>query len=339
MNSEKILIIGPSWVGDMMMAQSLFKLLKQHKPDCTIDVLASAWTFALLKRMPEVSQAIPNPLNHGELKLKTRFQLAQQLKSSHYHQAIVLANSFKSTLIPWFARIPKRTGWFGEMRFGVLNDARYLDEKKYPLMVEQYIALGLPARAALPKGYPYPSLSISAEQQQNVLQQHQPIWRNRPILALCAGAEFGPAKRWPINYYAEIANQKLRAGWDVWLFGSPKDKLVTDEIMTLTKHQCENLAGRLPLDHTIDLLSLVSAVVTNDSGLMHIAAALNKPVIALYGSTSPHFTPPLSSQAKILRLNLECQPCFSRECPLKHHRCMQDLLPEHVLTAFAELGL
>jgi heptosyltransferase-2 len=321
----------------MVMAQSLFKLLKQQDAQTHIDVLAPAWTFSLLERMPEVSQAIETPFAHGELSLRKRYQFAKRLRSSHYDQAIVLPHSFKSALIPWFAHIPKRTGWCGEFRYGVLNDIRPLDKKRYPLMVNQFMALGLPRDHALPEPI-YPHFTISKTSQEVVLAKHQPLWRGRPILALCAGAEYGPAKRWPAPYYAQIANQKIKERWDIWLLGSQRDRAVTDAIMQMTQHQCGNLAGRPNLAETIDLLSLVDGVVTNDSGLMHVAAALNKPLIALYGPTSPAFTPPLSLHSHVLQLNLPCQPCFARNCPLQHHRCMQDLLPQQVLSIMQSWG-
>jgi heptosyltransferase-2 len=330
-----ILIIGPAWVGDMVMAQSLFRLIKERQPTAVIDVLAPAWTFSLLTRMPEVAEAIEMPITHGQLALGTRYTLAKKLKQRAYDQAIVLPNSFKSALIPWLARIPRRTGWVGECRYGILNDVRRLDKQRYPLMIEQFMALGLPNNEKLTKPYSYPAFLIPAANQHAVLAKHDPIWRGRPILALCAGAAFGPAKRWPANYYAKVANQKISEGWDVWLFGSQKDKAVTDEIMQLTDDACENLAGRLELAETIDLMSLVSGVVTNDSGLLHVAAALQKPIIALYGSTSPAFTPPLSDHATVLKLDLPCQPCFARECPLGHHLCMRDLRPELVLSVIS----
>lgn len=333
--AQKILIIGPSWVGDMVMAQTLFKLLKQQRSEVIIHVLAPAWTFPLLSRMPEVSKAIEMPITHGEFKLLERYKIGKQLRAEKYQQAIVLANSFKSALIPWFAKIPTRSGWLGEVRYILLNDARRLDKKRYALMIEQYLALGLPEGAELPNPYPCPSFNVSKESQDQTLAKHKPIWRGRPILGLGAGAEYGPAKRWPEEYFAEVAKEKLAQGWDVWLFGSPKDKPITDKIMALTDNQCENLAGRLQLFETLDLLSLVSGVITNDSGLMHMAAALNKPVIAIYGSTSPAFTPPLSADAQILKLNLDCQPCFARTCPLNHHRCMRDLVPAQVLSAMS----
>lgn len=336
--SLKILIIGPSWVGDMVMAQCLFKLLKEHYPEATLDVLSPAWTFSILAKMPEISRAIEMPMAHGELNLRARYKLAKELRKEHYDQAIVLPNSFKAALIPWFANIPKRTGWVGEWRYILLNDIRTLNKNRYPLMIEQYLALGLPENTVLSKPYPYPAFQTTAAAQQAVLEKFRPLYRGRPVLALAPGAEFGPAKRWPEEYYAEVAKQKMAEGWDVWLFGSVKDRPITDKIMALTDNQCENLAGKPQLAETIDLLSLTSGLVTNDSGLLHVAAALHISLIVVYGSTSPAFTPPLSATASVLKLDLPCQPCFKRECPLTHHRCMRDITPARVLAAMAHWG-
>ena len=199
---NKILIIGPAWVGDMVMAQCLFKLLKQRQPHAMIDVLAPAWSLPLLARMPEVNAAKVMPIGHGEMALKKRYQLGKALRSEQYQQAIVLPNSFKSALIPFFARIPLRTGWRGEMRYGLLNDVRVLNKRHYPLMIEQFMALGLPTQEKLSKPYPLPALQTFSVTDSG----------SAPILALCPGAEFGPAKRWPEEYYAEIANAKLKEG-------------------------------------------------------------------------------------------------------------------------------
>jgi len=328
--SNKILIIGPAWVGDMVMAQCLFRLLKQRDPNVVIDVLAPAWSLPILARMPEVSSAIVMPIGHGAFALRKRYQIGKSLRDKKYTQSIVLPNSFKSALIPFFANIPVRTGWMREMRFLILNDVRRLNKKRYPLMIERFIALGLPSNAELPQPLPIPSLQISAESCAQALKTHQ-LSLERPILALSPGAEFGPAKRWPEEYYAQIANAKLNEGWDVWLFGSAKDNEVTERIMALTQQRCINLAGKTKLEEAVDLLSVATMVVSNDSGLMHIAAALNKPLVVVYGPTSAGFTPPLNAQAKIISLALPCQPCFQRECPLQHHRCMRDLKPSQVL--------
>lgn len=338
-NVNKILVVGPAWVGDMVMAQSLFRLLKYRDPDVVIDVLAPAWTFSLLSCMPEVSSAIALPITHGELKLGARYRLAKQLRAHQYTQAIVLQNSFKSALIPWLARIPIRTGWLGEYRFGLLNDIRHLDKKRYPLMIEQFMALGLPKGTPLPTPYLYPAFHVQKEHAIVIAEKLQLALSDRPVLAISAGAEFGPSKRWPLEYYAEIANHQLSQGFDVWLFGSPNDRPITDEIMVRTGHRCKNIAGRVALSESIALLSVASGLVTNDSGLMHVAAALNKPLIAIYGSTSPTFTPPLSEKATLLTLDLPCQPCFKRICPLVHHRCMRDLTPDRVLSLIQDWGV
>ena len=333
--SEKILLVGPAWVGDMVMAQCLFKLIKQKRPDAVLDVLAPAWSLPLLQRMPEINEGIIMPLKHGELDLRQRYQLGKSLRPRRYDQAILLPNSLKSGLIPFFANIPVRTGWRGEMRFGLLNDLRRLDKQRYPLMIERFMALGLPRGEELSGVYPLPELHYTPATQQAVLNKYQ-LNLTSKILALCPGAEFGAAKRWPEDHYAQVANAKLAAGWQVWLLGSPKDQATTDQIMALTEQRCVNLAGRTSLVEVIDLLSCASAVISNDSGLMHIAAALHKPLVAIYGPTSTTFTPPLHREAAVLQLQLPCQPCFQRECPLQHHRCMRDLPPAQVLNVLRE---
>lgn len=335
---RKILVVGPAWVGDMVMAQCLFKVLKQRQPECEIDVLAPAWSLPILARMPEVASSIIMPIGHGKLALRERYQIGKSLREKKYQQAIVLPNSFKSALIPFFAKIPLRTGWSRELRSIILNDVRKLNKTKFPLMIERYMALGVQANEKLPENYPAPKLKISKETCSQALATHK-LMHERPILALCPGAEFGPAKRWPEEYYAAIANVKLNEGWDVWIFGSPKDAVVAERIMELTQQRCFNLTGKTKLEEAVDLLSLANLVISNDSGLMHIAAALDKPLIAVYGPTSAGFTPPLNPQSKVISLKLDCQPCFQRECPLKHQRCMRDLTPELVLNLMTELGV
>ncbi len=336
---QKILIIGPAWVGDMVMAQTLFKLIKQRYPQVIIDVLAPAWSAPLLARMPEVSQFLVLPFKHGEFKFIERYQFAKKLKSSKYDQAIILPNSFKSAFIPFFANIPIRTSWRGEMRWGLLNDIRYLNKEKLPLMIERFMALGLNKNEIITKPYPRPALVISEHERNHALSRHQLTISQKPIMALCPGAEFGPAKRWPAEYYAEIANKKLAEGWDVWIFGSSKDRDEAEIIQKITQNVCKDLTGKTSLAEAIDLLSLANLVVSNDSGLMHIAAALNRPLIVLYGSSDPRFTPPLSDNVKILSLKLSCSPCFQRTCPLQHQKCLRDLSSAMVLQASSELTL
>ena len=334
-----LLIVGPAWVGDMVMAQILFKLLKKHTPEAVIDVLAPPWTKPLLERMPEIHRAIESPFTHKQIRLWQRYQLGKQLRAYQYGRAIVLPNSLKSALVPFWAKIPIRTGWVGEQRYGLLNDIRKLSQEALPLMAQRFMALGLEKNAPLPSHPDMPNLQVSTDRVRLTLHHLRLDTNPAPILALCPGAEFGPSKRWPAEHYATVANHQIAAGWQVWLFGSAKDKDVAHQINTLTHDRCVNLAGSTQLTEAIDLLSLATLVVTNDSGLMHIAAALNRPMVVIYGSTSPKFTPPLSERVKILSHPIACSPCFQRECPLKHMKCMQDLPPSLAIAAMDALNV
>jgi len=336
-DNAPILIIGPAWVGDMMMSQVLLKLIKAQHPDAPIDVIAPPHSAPLLARMPEVRHFIPLAIGHGKLELKIRYEMAKSLRATGYQQAYVLPNSFKSAFIPFLAKIPKRTGWLGECRLGLLNDVRFLDKSALPLMIQRFAALAFPRNAPLPTTLPWPALNVDEAVVASTLQAVGLSKPTKPILALCPGAEFGPAKRWPAYHYAEVAKQKLAEGYDVWLLGSPKEQADAAEIMAITDQRCVDLTGKTSLAQAIDLLSLASIVVSNDSGLMHIAAALQRPLVVLYGSSSPGFTPPLSDKVEILSLHLPCSPCFKRECPLGHLKCLVDLMPAQVLTAIGKL--
>ena len=332
-----VLIVAPSWVGDMVMAQSLFKVLKAQDAGRAIDVLAPGWTLALLERMPEVRDAIEMPLGHGQLQLMSRRRLGISLRTAGYEQAILLPNSFKSALIPYWARIPRRTGYVGELRQWLLTDGRKLDRQQLPMTVQRFVALGLPKGTVLRDPVPEPALLSNNDNGRAALQRLGLETGQRPVLALCPGAEFGAAKKWPEAYYAELAKVWLEKSWQVWLFGSANDAAVCDRINTLAGDGCENLAGQTRLEDAIDLLGMANFVVTNDSGLMHVAAALQRPMVAIYGSSDPGFTPPLSETAQIERLGLDCSPCFKRECPLGHLNCLNNLLPERVITSMEEV--
>lgn len=335
----QILIIGPSWVGDMVMAQTLFICLKQRHPDCVIDVLAPDWSRPLLERMPEVRKALSFPLGHGAVDIKKRREIGRALKGQ-YQQAIVLPNSLKSALTPFFANIPQRTGWRGEMRFGLLNDIRKLNKEHYPLMIERFMALAFEKDKILAKPYPKPYLSVSQQDIDAALSQFA-LTADKPILALCPGAEFGEAKRWPAEHYAKVAEHYIQQGWQVWIFGSNKDHAVGETIKQNLSVDLQtnaiNLAGQTSLAQAIDLMSCAAAVVSNDSGLMHIAAALNRPLVAVYGSTSPDFTPPLADNVAIVRTGIACSPCFERTCRFGHYHCLTQLYPELVLDALERL--
>ena len=333
----KILIVGPAWVGDMVLAQSLFKLLEQRHPQLQLDVLAPAWTAPLLAHMPEVDEAIPLPFRHGDLLLAERVRIGRRLRERRYDQAIVLPNTLKSAVMPLAARVPRRTGYRGEWRYGLLNDVRSLDRVKLYRTVDRFVALGLEPNEPPPAEIPAPHLVVKAQDVERARVRLGIPKPTRPVLGLCPGAEYGPAKRWPIEYYAEVARERLARGWDVWLFGSERDATVTGELNRLVDRGCRDLAGRTTLGEAIDLLSLADAVVSNDSGLMHVAAALGRPLVAIFGSSDPLHTPPLGTRAEVVYLGLSCSPCFERECPLGHLRCLYDIAPERTLSALNEV--
>lgn len=323
--------MGPAWVGDMVLAQSLFKTLKASHPDCIIDVAAPAWTLPLLERMPEVSGKIALPFKHKQLAFFERIKFGKTLKNQGYTQAIILTNSLKSALLPWAAGIKQRTSYLGEMRYGLVNDIRPLDKTKLKKTVERFVGLGLAKNEHLPATIPNPTLTANKAHARSILNSMDIPEPKSKILGLCPGAEFGEAKRWPAEYYSEVANKALDKGWQVFIFGSDKDIQVTTQINRLTQQRCLDLGGKTKLGEAIDLMSLCDTVISNDSGLMHVAAALDKKLIAIFGSSDPYHTPPMHPNAVIKYLNLDCSPCFKRECPLQnpeqHMACLKKISP------------
>lgn len=339
----KTLIIGPSWVGDMMMSQSLYRTLKQLNPDNEIDVMAPSWCRALLNKMPEVNQSIDMPLGHGELELTERFKLGKSLRESNYDQAIVLPNSLKSALIPFFAKIPKRTGWKGEMRFGLLNDIRKLNKQAFPLMVQRYVALAYPRHEIhsaneLPQPLLWPKLNIEQNEVNEALINFN-IPQDVPLIGFCPGAEFGPAKRWPDYHYAALADMIVKQHAKILIFGSAKDREVGEQIIARMTHgeQCINLAGKTTLEQAVNLIASCKAIVTNDSGLMHVAAALDRPLVALYGPSSPDFTPPLSDNAEVIRLITGYHRVRQGDAEQGYHQSLIDIKPDNVFEALMKL--
>ena len=334
----KILVLGPAWVGDMVLAQSLFKTLKTNQPNCIIDVAAPAWTLPLLERMPEISEKIALPFKHGELAFFERLRFGKSLKYKGYTQAIILTNSLKYALLPFAAGIKKRTGFLGEMRYGLINDIRPLDKTKLVKTVERFVALGLKKDQNLPENILNPQLNSNPEaawilaSRAGASNKENSV--ENKILGLCPSAEYGEAKRWPAEYYAEVANEALNKGWQVWLFGSDKDVPVTSQINQLTQNKCTDFGGKTKLREVIDLIALCDTVISNDSGLMHIAAALDKKLIAIFGSSDPLHTPPMSHNAEIKYLGVECSPCFKRICPWKDEenlKCLKQIAPSHII--------
>ena len=335
---RSVLVVGPAWVGDMVLAHSLFQLLKRREPDLRLAVAAPPWTAAVTERMPEVDDRIVLPFPHGMLALRARWQLGASLRDYRFDQAIVLPRALKAALLPFAARARRRTGFRGEMRYGLLNDIRPLDRTRLPRTVDRFVALGLePGEAFDAAGLVQdPKLRHDPGHGAATLRRLGLAAPQGAVLGLCPGAEYGPAKRWPMEHYAAIARAAAARGQAVWLFGSQKDLAVTEEVQRRSGNVCVDLGGKTGLLEAVDLLGLCDAVVTNDSGLMHVAAALGRRTLALYGSSDPRHTPPMSPKAEVLTLGLACSPCFKRVCPLGHTRCLMDLPPARVAAA---LGL
>ncbi len=315
------------------MAHALVQVLLRQGADAEVHLLAPPATASLGLRMPGVAQVHELPVAHGELDLRRRRCLGLALRRQQFDAAYVLPNSFKSALAPWWARIPKRTGWLGEARYGLLNDWRRLNRRRYPKMVERFMALGHPPGAPLRAPAPKPVLNVDVEQRTAVVA-HLGLSLEKPVIALCPGAEFGSAKRWPPEHFAALAETQMQAGRQIWVLGSPNDRELGAAVAGRAP-AVKDLTGRTSLLEAVDLLSLAEAVVTNDSGLMHVACALSVQVVALFGATSPDFTPPLSATAKILEKSLDCRPCFQPVCPLGHLKCLRDLKPEAVAEALS----
>lgn len=322
MNKERrYLIVGPSWIGDMVMAQSLFITLKQQYPNCIIDVLAPQWSLPVLKRMPEVNEGIAVEVKHGEFAFLKRRKLGKALRQKKYSHAIIIPRSWKSALIPFFANIPQRTGYRGEMRYGLINDLRQLDKKLLPQTVQRYVAHAFEKNLNKAPKIPYPVLRISKKNQAQLLLKLD-LKLDRPVVCLMPGAEYGPAKQWPLDYYANLAKELIQNGFQIWLIGSEKDRVAGNKIAGDDNKAIYNLCGKTQLVDAVDLLACAESVVCNDSGLMHVAAAVGVHVNVIYGSSTPDYTPPLTDDKDVFYLRLECSPCFKRICPLGHSECL-----------------
>ncbi len=324
---QSILVIGPRWVGDMVMAQTLFIALKEQNPDAAIDVMAPAWAAPLVGRMPEVRARIDAPFSRKKLELGLRWKMARELKG-RYDQAFIMQGSWKSALLPFFAGIPRRTGHRREMRYGLVNDIVPLPDSLKRKTAQAFFGL------AGGGSFRPPHLSVEAANQQEQLTRHG--LSRGGFAALMPGAEFGPAKRWPSEKYADFARRLLADGMQVALFGSANDRLVTSEIAALAPGAID-LAGSTRLEDAIDLIAAARLALSNDSGLMHIAAAVGTPVVAIYGSTSPDNTPPLAERRELVWLGLDCSPCHKRTCPLGHLDCLNKLDVDRVFAAAQRL--
>jgi heptosyltransferase-2 len=308
----------------MVMAQSLYTLLRAREPGVGIDVLAPSWSLPLLERMPEVRRGIELPIGHGELAMGRRRAIGRSLRG-RYARAIVLPRSWKSALVPWFARVPQRTGFRGEWRFGLINDRRPFDRQRLDQTVKRFLALGLDQGESMLPPAPEPRLVHDASSRAAVVQRLG-LSTDAPIVALMPGAEYGPAKQWPPEYFGALAARLAGRGVMVWILGSAKEHALGEAIAAAARStRVQNLCSRTALVDCVDLLALASAAVSNDSGLMHVAAAVGTEVVALYGSSTPDFTPPLTPRASIHYRRLDCSPCFARDCPLGHRDCLRGI--------------
>ena len=349
-----ILIIAPNWIGDAVMTQPLLASIKALYPDSNIDVLASTWVAPIYRACSEVNEVIEAPFEHQQLQWGLRKQLAKQLESKKYQVCFVLPNSFKSALIPWLANIPLRIGYRGEMRFGLINLALDNPSKvNRPPMLEHYLALSklLNDEGATENQTSFsneitPRLNVSIDAKQSVERKLQSAnislsGSNPALYVLCPGAEYGPSKRWPTEHFASLASQLVsnHPNSHIILLGSKGDQILGNEITSLTQQNSHihNWCGDTSLDEAIALIGMSKAVISNDSGLMHVAAALSTPQVAIFGSSDPAHTPPLSEKAKVIWLNLPCSPCHKKECPLGHLKCLKDILPEQVLATLNTL--
>lgn len=317
----------------MVMAQALYKALRNHSSAEKIHVVAPRWSRALLARMPEISNIINLDVAHGEAGLAKRYRLGKSLRAQQYTQAIVLPRSFKSALAPWFASIPERIGEAGEFRYALLTRVYPANKNKHIPAVCNYLRyIGITADLAEVKKTYAPKLRVDADNQHRLLERHK-IPAHATRVACMVGAEYGPAKQWPIRHFAKAADLLSAQGIKVCILGSVKETRTAAQIEALSKFHIYNLAGKTSLADAVDLLAACNAAVSNDSGLMHIAAAVNVPVVAIYGATAPGYTPPLHAQAKSFYITLACSPCWRRTCRYGHYRCLADILPQAVCEA------
>jgi heptosyltransferase-2 len=325
-----ILIVPYLWIGDFVRCHSVVKLLRQRFPDRPIDILASTLCAPLTDYMPGLRQAIVVDLPRKRLALGQQMALAKRLRREAYGTALIMPRTWKSALAPYFAGIPERTGFVGETRFFLLNDLRP-GEKRLPRMVDRCAALALPAGAALPLEWPLPELQVPREEIDAWRQKRGLTFDNRPVVALAPGA-VGPSKRWPATAYAALTRRLLAEGFAVWVLGGPGEKALATEIVGDT--EARDLTGH-DLRDAILALAASAAAVSNDSGLLHVAAALGTPSIGIFGPTSPWHWAPLNPLAATIETasELPCRPCHKPVCRLVHHRCMRDIPPEDVLAA------
>ena len=329
-DSAPILLVPYMWIGDFVRCHSVVKLLRERFPDRPVDVLATSLCAPLADYMPGLREAIVFDLPRSRLGLRQQALLAGRLRARRYGAALVMPRTWKSALAPFLAAIPQRTGFVGEARFGVLNDWRW-GERKLPRMVDRCAALALPRDAALPAEWPRPELNVPPAEVAAWRRRKGLPAEGRPAVVLAPGA-VGPSKRWPASAYAALARRLLTDGIAVWVVGGPAEKAIAQEIAGDTA--ARDFTGT-DLREAILALAAATAAVSNDSGLLHVAAALGTPTVGIFGPTSPWHWAPLNPLAATIQADIElpCRPCHKPVCRLRHHRCMIEISADQVLAA------
>ena len=325
-SKEKFLIIAPSWIGDLIISQSLLKYLKKEYPNCQIDMIVRPELTNLVKMMPEVKNIYPLDIKHKEFGLIKRHILAKEIKKHLYSTSIILPNSFKSAIIPWLANIPVRIGYNRELRLFLLNK-KYSLIKHKDSMVNRYLKLADGSYSNVIR----PSLLINGDSSKLISRKYL-INNSKKNIVLCPEAEYGSAKRWPINKWMQLANFYKEKDYNVYFLGKNKSLEIKYQNI-LKKDSIISLLGKTSLEEAAYILSIVDLVVTNDSGLMHITASVNTNLISIFGSSSPFYTPPLMKDqfGEVIYKALTCSPCFKRECPLQHLNCLNNISSEEIL--------
>jgi heptosyltransferase-2 len=328
-----ILIVPYMWIGDFVRCHSVVKLLNERFPNRPVDVLATRLCAPLTDYMPGLRRAVVVDLPRSRIAVTDQLALAQRLKHENYGSALIMPRTWKSALAPFLAGIPERTGFFGEGRFILLNDLRY-GERKLPRMVDRCAALALPAGAQLPHEWPLPELKVRRADIETWRHQQGLAGEARPAIAFAPGA-VGPSKRWPAGAYADLARRLTAEGFGVWIVGGPEEKSLAAEIVANTP--ARDLTGT-DLRTAILALAAAAAAVSNDSGLLHVAAALGIPAIGIFGPTSPWHWAPLNPLAATIEatVKVECRPCHKPVCRLVHHRCMREISPDQVFAAIRQ---
>ena len=331
LDRRPILIVPYMWIGDFVRCHTVVKLLKARFPARPVDVLSTTLCAPLADYMPELRQAIVVDLARKRLALSEHRALAARLKRESYGTALIMPRTWKAALAPFLAGVPERIGWVGEWRFGLVNDLRF-GERKRPRMVDQCAALALPAHATPPENWPLPELRVPPAEIAGWKERLALADNGKPIIALAPGA-VGPSKRWPGAAYGDLARRLIAQGNEVWILGSPAEAPLVRIIRDIAP-EVRDLTGP-DLRNAILALAAADVAVSNDSGLLHVAAALGTPTIGIFGPTSPWHWAPLNPIAAAVQQKIEtlpCQPCHKPTCRVRHHRCMRDISPNHLVS-------